>query len=152
MITVRVGQSPAPTQAAQRGPGKVLSRDEHRQHAAWHLYDAVKPEGGLSWWQLTPNQQQRFLGLIDMAARCSDVTAIRAAHEAVAEILAGQNDESLRIIPHEMRGSYRAQALQLCLMFERVLTTGSPETDAKILSLVTEEAEAYARRTGGRPS
>lgn len=149
MITIRVDRHSTP---AQQQPTAGLTAAEHREHAAWHLYEAVRPEGGLSWWQLTDAQRARYQGLITLAARCTDNTAVRAAHEGVSKLLAIHNDESLRDVPPEIRGEYRARGLSICLMFERILMTGSPATDANILTLVTEEADAFARRRGGQPS
>lgn len=147
MLTIRVS---VPRRAPMLpAPDPTMTRDEHRDRAAWHLYELVKPEGGLSWWQLSPAQQARYRGFIHMVERSSDNTAVRAAHEALAELLAIQNDESLAIVPVEIQVSYRQRALALAMMWERVLTTGTPTTDAKILSRVTTQLEAMrrARRT-----
>lgn len=138
--TIRLARTPAEAQAAP------LTAEEHRQHAAYHLYGMVKPADGLSWWELSDGQRRRFLGLVHMAARASDLTAVRAAHEACAAVLATHDDESLRDQPLAVRAATRIKALNVLSTWERVLTTGGPETDARILTLVHEEQEVAARR------
>jgi len=118
---------------------------EHLDRAAWHLYALVKPVDGLDWWALTDAQRNRCRGLIQMSARISDNTAMRAANEGVAKLLALHEDESLRSVPPPVRSMYRARALALTLMWERILTSGTPDSDAKILALITEEAEARVK-------
>lgn len=118
---------------------------DHRTRAAWNLYECVKPADGLNWWLLTDAQRARFLGLIDMAVRQSDLTAVRAAHEACAKLLANHEDESLEAVPPTIRQSYRDRALSLLSLFERVLTTGTPDTDAKILELQAHEQRLRAK-------
>ena len=148
MFTIRFPRK-APTPQAPPSD-RQPTRDDHRDEAAWHLYQAVSPEGGLLWSQLTDRQRAHYRSLIRLAERASDRTAVRAAHEAVAKLLATHEDESLAGIPFEIRMSYRQRALALCLMFERVLTTGTAATDARILDLATQEADARLLRR--RPS
>lgn len=141
MITLRIGSTPPTDKPAE-------TREEHRQRAAWHLYELVKPKDGLNWWLLTDAQRERFLGLVRMAERQSDLTAVQAAHEACAKLLANHNDESLETVPPAIRAEYRDRALSLLSLFERVLTAGTPETDEKILELVRHEHSLRDRLRG----
>lgn len=127
MVTVRVGRTRPATQVSDA------------EQAARSLYASIRPEGGLEFAALSPAQQDRYRGLIRMAQRCGENAAVNAANEAVAELLAVHNDESLDCVPREIRKSYRERALALNLMFERVLMNGTPETDAKILARVRHD-------------
>lgn len=129
---------------------RTLTPDDHREQAARSLYALVRPADGLPFDELTPGQQGRLRGLIRFAERCFDAQAVRAAHEAVSKQLANLEDESLDCIPPAMRASYRQRGLSVCLVFERVLTDGSPETDAKILELARQDLHVIGRlRRGG---
>lgn len=142
MLTIRYGNAPPTTGA----PPRETTPEEHRHRAAWHLYELVKPADGLTWWLLTDAQRARFISLIRLAERASDFRAVQAANEAVAKQLACNNDESLADLPLPIRGQYRVQAVNLLLLFQRVMQ-GTPDADEKILALLNAEAEQrYGRR------
>lgn len=133
MLTIRYHAGAAP-------PTTATTADEHRERAAEHLYAISRPADGLPWTELTDAQRARYRGFIRMAERQSDLTALAAAHEACAELLAIEDETSLYALPPAVRASFRTRALNLLKLFERVLTTGTPETDAKILELATHDA------------
>lgn len=143
-MTLRFGQSAPALVATPR-----TTADEHRARAAWHLYELVKPAGGINWWLLTDGQRARFVNQIRMAERSSDLTAVHAAHEAVAKLLANHADESLEVVPPPIRASYRDQAFSLLTLFERVML-GTSQEDTKILELVNQERGMRARLRGIR--
>ena len=41
---------------------------EHRDFAAFHLYQIIRPEGGLDWDELSPGQRRELRDQIEMAA------------------------------------------------------------------------------------
>ena len=117
--------------------------DVHQGLAAFHLYEIVKPEGGLEWAALTMAQRAKYRGLIKLAERMTDVTAIRAAHERAASGLAAHHGMSLRDCAPAGRRSLRFEALAAVRAFEYQLMEGDAALDALTLSLVAEEQQAY---------
>jgi len=119
--------------------GQSLLMDPHGDLAAFHLYELVKPEGGLSWDALTSDQRAQYRGLIAVAARQTDVTAIRAAYERAAYGLAAQAGWSWPACTPSIRQSLRCDALAAVRAFQWQLTNGDAALDTLTLSLVAEE-------------
>src|SRR3990167_7188752 len=111
--------------------------DVHQGLAAFHLYEIVKPEGGLEWAALTMAQRAKYRGLIKLAERMTDVTAIRAAHERAASGLAAHAGMSLRDCAPAGRRSLRFEAEACVRAFLWQLQEGDA-LDALTLSLVAE--------------
>jgi len=105
------------------------------------LYHATRPTDGLPWDFLTPAQQDRYRRLATMAARMTDVTALRAAFERGAGGLAVHVDKSLRDCGVAERRSLRFQAMDCIRAFEDSLMTGDDTADRLTLTLQDEERQ-----------
>lgn len=122
-------------QATRQPSAKHLAQqDHHRYHAAAHLYDSVKPEGGLEWPQLSPDQRLQFVTLIDGAIEQSGQPG---PTPIAAELLHALRD-SVRLVRqwHGMgMGASEAQAWSIY--------QGSPEM--KRIKVILEKAERRER-------
>lgn len=76
-----VGQTQPPLEP--RSP--LETSHMHRERAAFHLYEAVRPEGGLSWHELTSAQRCRHRELITLAVSLTDLSLTITEIEKVRE-------------------------------------------------------------------
>lgn len=123
---------------------------DHRATAAMALYDLCRPDGALSWGSLTSGQQARYVHLVTMAARMTDVTALRAALEAGATGLATHAGLGLRDCTPQQRMGFRFDAMDCIRAFEDSLMFGNAEKDLRTLELQRAEQQAQIDRLHAR--
>lgn len=111
--------------------------------AAVALYMATSPVDSLPWDFLTPAQQDKYRRLATMAARMTDVTALRAAFERGASGLAVHESKALRDCELAHRRSLRFQAMDCIRAFEDSLMNGDEKGDQLTLRLQDEERQMY---------
>lgn len=119
--------------------GSDDAADDRLERAAHALYDLIQPEDALPWDGLTHGQQDRYRHLATMAARMTDVTALRAAFERGAAGIASHFGVSLRDCRGPSRRGFRFQAMDCIRAFEDSLMHGTAESDQRTLALQHEE-------------
>lgn len=107
--------------------------------AAQALYALSKPQDALPWEGMTSGQQDKYRRFATMAARLTDVTAVRAAIEAGAMALAAHKGMTLRDCTSQWRMGFRFDAMDCIRSFEDALMHGDAEKDHRVLELQREE-------------